>query len=59
MENTAGFYSLIDGELHYAPNFVAAPTFSLDVNNEADRSVEIEGWKYFPSIEAAKAHHGI
>ena len=59
MENTAGFYCLIDNELHHAPNFVSAPTFELNASNEADRLMEIDGWKYFSSVEDAKLHHGL
>lgn len=59
MEDTSGFYALLDNELHWAPNFVSGPGFDLNRNNEADRIIELNGWKYFSSLEEAKAHHGV
>lgn len=59
MQNTSGFYALIEGELNHAPNFVSGPGFDLDVNNEQDKLNGSNGWKYFDSIELAKAYYGV
>lgn len=52
MKNTNGFYKY-DLELFYAPTFVYAPNFILDVNEKDNYSYPTEGWYYFESREDA------
>jgi hypothetical protein len=44
MEDTSGFYKYVDGEWHYAPNFVYARDYELhrDGNREP-----IDGWAWY------------
>lgn len=53
--DTSGFYKL-DNEttLLYAPNFVAAPEYSLDKTIKNDFTYPVNGWYWFDSEEEAK-----
>ena len=54
MENTNGFYKFEEGELLYAPDFVSAPTFELNIELKDTYTYPVEGWYYFDSEEEAK-----
>ena len=51
--STDGFYKLIDGELLYAPNFVAGPGYELVKEEKDNYSYPINGWSWFDSEEDA------
>lgn len=39
-----GFYKLVDNELSYAPNFVDAPTYTLNAVDKDTYTFPIDGW---------------
>lgn len=61
MQDTSGFYRIdSNGEFQHAPNFVHAPTYTLDRRHRATYSYPTEGgWMWFADQAAAREHFGV
>lgn len=55
--DTSGFYSLQDGELLYAPNFVYGPGFTLRDTVATHRARTDTPWLWFTTQAAAYEHY--
>lgn len=55
MDNESGFYKYSDEFLHFGPNYVYAPTFTLVKEDKDTYSLPIDGWYWFESEAEAKA----
>lgn len=53
MENTSGFYRMMDDCIQYAPTFVYAPTYELIKEKKDSYIYPIDGWYWFDSEEQA------
>ena len=58
MDDTSGFYKL-DGELLYGPNFVLNANYELRRETHNQHSYPVDGWYWFDSEDAARAHFGL
>jgi len=47
MEDTSGFYKLEDENWQYAPNFVYAPTYTLEKKLKDTYTYPIDGWNWY------------
>ena len=47
METTAGFYKLEDENWQYAPNFVDAPTYTLEKDLKDTYDYPVDGWNWY------------
>lgn len=59
MEDTAGFYKIIEDELVYAPNFVYSKNYELLKENKDNYELPIDGWNWFETREEAVLFFGI
>jgi len=59
--NTSGFYRIdVNGDFQYAPNFVRAPDYDLDIANKDTYTYPTDGgWYYFDNEDAAKAFFNV
>jgi len=53
------FYKLADGQVLIAPNFVAAPGYTLEASEKDTYDYPVDGWRWFDSDGEAAAHFGI
>lgn len=53
------FYKLVDGQVLIAPNFVAAPGYTLEASEKDTYDYPVDGWRWFDSDGEAAAHFGI
>jgi len=49
------FYKRENEELLIAPNFVISPTFELREESHDQNTYPVEGWHWFPNLDAAMA----
>jgi len=54
MEDTSGFYKVVNGELWQASFFVKAPTIHLFRENKDEYEYPTDGWYWFDSEEEAR-----
>lgn len=54
MENTSGFYKLIEDQLLFAPTAVLAPEYSLMREEYNTYTYPVDGWYWFDSDYLAK-----
>jgi hypothetical protein len=47
MEDTSGFYKEVNGVWLYAPNFVAAPTYTLLREEKDSYNYPVDGWVWY------------
>ena len=47
METTEGFYKLEDDNWQYAPNFVYAPTYTLEKELKDTYTYPVDGWTWY------------
>jgi len=55
---TAGFYKF-DNTLLYGPNFVLNRDYELRRETKDQHTYPVDGWYWFDSEEAARAHFGL
>lgn len=53
------FYKLIEGQIQKAPNFVAAPTYTLEATDKHGYDYPVDGWYWFDSDGEAAAFFGV
>lgn len=56
MENTSGFYKLVDEQLQYAPNGVMSTMYNLTKEEKDSYEFPIDDWYWFDDEDAAYAH---
>lgn len=54
----SGFYKFVP-ELMHAPNFVAAPDYTLEADTKDQHTYPVDGWYWFDSEEEAKQFFGV
>lgn len=53
------FYKYKNFELYYAPNYVRAPTYSLDADKKDEYVYPIDDWYWFETNEEARSFFNI
>jgi hypothetical protein len=53
------FYKLVDGRIQVAPNFVAAPGYTLEAADKDTYEYPVDGWYWFNADAEAAAHFGV
>jgi hypothetical protein len=47
IEDTSGFYRLVNNELQFAPNSVYAPSYTLLRANKDTYEYPVDGWSWY------------